>query len=87
MSSTFYIQEICYVGLSGINECVIIDIWLFHISFTDLNKADFSSAVPYSSFFLIHSIFERLAMFARFKNCFKSKDKLISIDTALTCLR
>lgn len=56
-------------------------------SFTNLNKVDFSSAVPYGSFFLIQSIFERLAMFAYFKNCFKSKDKHISIDTALTCLK
>lgn len=56
-------------------------------SFTNLNKVDFSSAVPYGSFYLIHSIFEQLGMFAHFKSCFKSKDKHISIDTTLTCLK
>lgn len=54
-------------------------------SFTNLNKVDFSSAVPYGSFFLIHSIFERLEMFPLFKKRFVSNDKHITIDTALTC--
>lgn len=56
-------------------------------SFTNLNKVDFSSAVPYGAFFLIQSIFERLGMFDLFKNRFKSKDKHISTDTTLTCLK
>ncbi|EHQ89159.1 IS1634 family transposase [Desulfosporosinus youngiae] len=55
-------------------------------SFTNINKVDFLSAVPYGSFFLIHSIFERLKMFPLFKKHFVSKDKHITIDTALTCL-
>ena len=55
-------------------------------SFTNLNKVDFSSAVPYGAFFLIHSIFDRLGMFPLFKKRFVSKDKHISIDTSLTCL-
>ena len=55
-------------------------------AFTNLNKVDFSSAVPYGAFFLIHSIFKRIGMFPLFKKRFVSKDKHISINTALACL-
>ncbi|MHB8125901.1 MAG: IS1634 family transposase [Desulfitobacteriaceae bacterium] len=56
-------------------------------SFTNLKKVEFSSAVPYGSFYLINSIFDRLNLFSTFKKQFVSEDKHISVDTALTCLK
>ncbi len=56
-------------------------------SFINLDKVNFSNAVPYGSFYLINTIFDKLAMFTNFKKSFVSKDKHISVETALTCIK
>lgn len=56
-------------------------------SFTNLNKVEFPSAVPYGSFYLIDSIFEYLNMFPTFKDSFVSNDNHISVPTALKCIK
>lgn len=56
-------------------------------SFTDLNKVNFSNAVPYGNFFLINSIFEKLAVFSTFQKHLVSHDEHITVETALNCLK
>jgi len=55
-------------------------------SFTNLNKVEFPSAVPYGSFYLINSIFEYLDMFPTFRDSFVSNDDHISVPAALKCI-
>ena len=56
-------------------------------SFTNINKVEFPSAVPYGAFYLINTIFEYLDMFPTFNNSFVSNDKHISVSTALECIK
>lgn len=56
-------------------------------SFTNLNKVDFSNAVPYGNFFLINAIFEQLKVFPTLNKRFVSNDKHICVKTALACLK
>jgi len=56
-------------------------------SFTNINKVDFSMAVPYGNFFLIYALFEQLKMFDTFKETFSSSDSHISVGTAVEYLK
>jgi len=61
-------------------------------SFTNLNKVDFSRAIPFGSFFLINSICQLVSMFETFKEQFVIKEEVdyrkhITVDTALDCIK
>jgi transposase len=51
-------------------------------SFTNIDKVDFSAAVPYGNFFLIESLLSRLEMFEYFSSKFVSADPHITVPTA-----
>ena len=56
-------------------------------SFTNINKVDFSAAVPYGNFFLIDAICQQLGMFNSFKSCFVSLDSHITVNTAVNYIK
>lgn len=61
-------------------------------SFTNLDKVEFSQAVPYANFFLINSICRLVSMFETFKKSFVIKEeadhrKHITVDTAIDCIK
>ena len=56
-------------------------------SFTNLNKVNFSSAVPYGNFYLIHSICEKLSLFQTFTNQFTALNCHVSVETAVQYIK
>lgn len=56
-------------------------------AFTNLNKINFSAAVPYGNFFVINAICQQLEMFNVFRNTFRTIDPHISVNTALDCIK
>lgn len=61
-------------------------------SFTNLDRVDFSRAVPYGNFFLINIICRLVSMFEIFRKRFVIKEeddkrKHITVDTALDCIK
>ncbi len=56
-------------------------------SFTNIEKVDFSAAVPYGNFFLIESLANQLKMFDYFKAHFVSSDPHITVPTAVQYIK
>jgi transposase len=56
-------------------------------SFTNIDKVDFSAAVPYGNFFLIESLCNQLEMFEYFRSNFVAPDPHITVPTAVRYLK
>jgi len=56
-------------------------------SFTNIDKVDFSAAVPYGNFFLIDSLLDQLEMFEHFRSSFVSTDPHITVSTAVEYIK
>jgi len=56
-------------------------------SFTNIDKVDFSTAVPYGNFFLINSLCSQLGIFDAFKSNFVSHDNHVSVNTAVEYIK
>ncbi|PKM78993.1 MAG: transposase, partial [Firmicutes bacterium HGW-Firmicutes-13] len=52
-------------------------------SFTNIDKVDFSTAVPYGNFFLVESLSKQLELLEHFSSKFVSSDPHITVPTAV----
>ena len=52
-------------------------------SFTNIDKVNYTAAVPYGNFFLIESLLSQLKMFEHFRANFVSRDPHITVPTAV----
>ena len=56
-------------------------------SFTNIDKVDFPSAVPFGNYYLLDKICSQLNLFEFLKNNFTSSNNHISVNTAVDCIK
>jgi len=56
-------------------------------SFTNIDKVDFASAVPYGNYYLIDILCSRLKLFDHFDSSFSSSDNHITVKTAVQYIK